>query len=186
MTLTPLERARRLRRVLAKRAEFLVEIEIELLEGGRMPERTTERAVGFDVFANSDTVLIRTAPKAPLEKIHYDDVNPGTTFLVPLGFKIYLPGFAFIDIRGRSGLSLSGVQASLGTVDPDYVGEVHAMICDPNRELAKNGPLTGQRLSQMVIQNIPYQATPVLVLSDGNANETSGRGTGGFGSTGTR
>ena len=108
-------------------------------------------------------------------------LQPGERKLVPTGVAIALPeGFVAL-IHPRSGLAtkhgLTIVNAP-GTVDAGYRGEIAVTLLNTDAtepiELHR-----GDRIAQMVIQRVEYaQFIPVNDLSG------SGRGTGGFGSTG--
>ena len=100
--------------------------------------------------------------------------------LIPSGFAIALPVGFEAQIRPRSGLAVKhgiGIVNSPGTIDADYRGEIKiAVINLGNTEYTIR---RGDRIAQMVIQRV-YQARFNVVehLDD------TGRGDGGFGSTG--
>jgi len=105
---------------------------------------------------------------------------PGERRLVPTGIAIALPPGTEAQVRPRSGLALRHgitVLNAPGTIDADYRGEVGVVLINLGEE-----PFTvsrGSRIAQLVVA--PYvQAAwrPVEALED------SGRGAGGFGSTG--
>jgi len=104
----------------------------------------------------------------------------GERAIIPTGIAIAIPTGLEGAIRPRSGLAAKhGVTVinAPGTVDSDYRGEVKvALVC-----LNKEGYTIkhGDRIAQMVISGHAYlPPNEVEVLDD------TGRGEGGFGSTG--
>jgi dUTP pyrophosphatase len=108
-------------------------------------------------------------------------IAPGQRAVIPTGIAIALPPGIEGQIRPRSGLAFRHgitVLNSPGTVDADYRGEVHVILVNFGQD-----PFTvarGERIAQLVI-GTAIQATIREVAS---LDET-GRGVGGFGSTGT-
>ncbi len=107
-------------------------------------------------------------------------VAPGARVLVPTGLSIALPEGYEAQVRPRSGLAFKhGVTVlnSPGTIDADYRGEVQVILANLGAE-----PFTitrGMRIAQMVVASyarVGWQTVDAL--------PESGRGTGGFGSTG--
>lgn len=132
-----------------------------------LPAYATEHSAGLDLLA---------AVKEPIT------LETGERCLIPTGLSIALPDGYEAQIRPRSGLALkNGVSLvnAPGTIDADYRGEIGVIVINFGWE-----PFTierGMRIAQMVIA--PYtraQFSEVVELP------TSDRGTGGFGSTGTR
>ena len=130
-----------------------------------LPSYATADSAGMDLLAavREDLVLA-----------------PGERRLVPTGLAIALPPGTEAQIRPRSGLALKhgiSVLNGPGTIDADYRGEVGVILINLGRE-----PVTlrrGDRIAQMVVapcRQIDWQPAEAL--------EASGRGAGGFGSTG--
>jgi len=149
---------------------MMVEILVTRLphgEGLPLPSYATEGAAGMDLMA---------AVTAPLT------ILPGGRTLVPTGLRIALPPGFEMQVRPRSGLALKhGITMpnTPGTVDEDYRGELQVIILN-----AGNEPFTierGMRIAQAVIAPVTratWRETETL--------PDSRRGSGGFGSTGTR
>lgn len=100
--------------------------------------------------------------------------------MVPTGLHIELPAGFEAQIRPRSGLAakhgISIVNAP-GTIDADYRGEIKVVLVNLSNEPFTVNP--GERIAQMVVaRHETVQWEPVEAL------EESGRGSGGFGSTG--
>lgn len=106
---------------------------------------------------------------------------PGGFAAVPTGIALALPGGYEAQIRPRSGLALRhGVTVlnAPGTVDSDYRGEVAVILV--NHGSTAFSITRGMKIAQLVIAPVvraEWQETARL--------DETGRGAGGFGSTGT-
>lgn len=109
-------------------------------------------------------------------------VGPHETVLIPAGIALELPlGYAGL-IYARSGLATKKGLApanKVGVVDCDYRGEVKVSL--HNHSNIPQKVSAGERIAQLVIT--PY-ITAEFVVAD-ELSET-GRGAGGFGSTGAK
>ena len=147
----------------------LPEVKIKLLRpSATLPERQTDGAVGYDVFAD-------------LGDLRFDwiGLSPGESELLPLGFAVEIPIGYEMQIRPRSGLARDKgvtIMNSIGTVDQDYRGEVMVLLVNHSRAycVIKHG----DRIAQAVFAPVE---TPELVTV-GELSKTE-RGGGGFGST---
>ncbi|MDE6356195.1 MAG: dUTP diphosphatase [Clostridia bacterium] len=132
-----------------------------------IPSYGSEFAAGADLYAcveNEITVL------------------PHETVLIPTGFAIEIPIGLAGFIYARSGLATKKGLApanKVGVVDCDYRGEVKVAL--HNHSNAPQTVASGERVAQMVIA--PY--LPCEFIESEELSETV-RGTGGFGSTGTK
>jgi dUTP pyrophosphatase len=134
------------------------EVHLFKIEGGKLPERKSEGAVGYDAYARAivhprhrfDEVEhhkrlsladFTTTPEDShlRERMVTDPENPdrygilvqkGEFILVGLGFCTAMPPDIFYWITPRSGLSSRGISLSNapGTVDSDYRGEAGALL----------------------------------------------------------
>ncbi|MFA3917102.1 dUTP diphosphatase [Ruegeria hyattellae] len=108
-------------------------------------------------------------------------LEPGSRALVPTGLRVEIPAGYEVQIRPRSGLALKyGITLpnTPGTIDSDYRGPLGVIMMNAGTEAFE---IThGDRIAQLVVAPV-VQARFDLVdgLSD------TGRGAGGFGSTGT-
>ena len=132
-----------------------------------LPAYQSAHAAGLDLLA-------AVPENAPLV------LAPGKHALVPTGLAIALPEGFEAQVRPRSGLAAKhGVTVlnAPGTVDADYRGEIQVILINHGPE-----PFTihrGERIAQMVIAPVVQaELNPVSTLPD------TGRGSGGFGSTG--
>ena len=108
-------------------------------------------------------------------------LNPGERALVPTGISIALPDGYAAFVHPRSGLAIKhGVTMvnAPGTVDAGYRGELQCIMInhDPHQAITFN---KGDRIAQLVIQKV--ERAEFVEVRD---LPGSGRGTGGFGSTG--
>jgi dUTP pyrophosphatase len=106
---------------------------------------------------------------------------PGERALVPTGIAIALPDGYVALVHPRSGLAIKhGVTMvnSPGTVDAAYRGELQIILInhDPHQAVTFK---RGDRIAQLVIQKVEHAEFIEVSQLPG-----SGRGSGGFGSTG--
>ena len=145
----------------------MLQVMITRLPGGEglpLPGRATPGSAGFDIASAESGTLM------PLERRLF-----GT------GFAVAIPEGWEIQIRPRSGLAFKhGVTLpnTPATIDSDYRGELKVALVNLGTE-----PFTitrGMRIGQLIIAQVPPAGfVEVTELPP------SGRGSGGFGSTGT-
>ncbi|MBP02939.1 MAG: dUTP diphosphatase [Rhodospirillaceae bacterium] len=131
-----------------------------------LPDYQTDSAAGMDLRASITNSIV---------------IKPGKSTLVPTGLAMSLPGGYEAQVRPRSGLAAKfGVTVlnSPGTIDSDYRGEVKVILINHGDEPFEIND--GDRIAQMVIASV-VQATVIAV----EELDTTTRGAGGFGSTGT-
>ncbi|HEX3128622.1 MAG TPA: dUTP diphosphatase [Thermoanaerobaculia bacterium] len=107
-------------------------------------------------------------------------IRPGERRLVPTGLVLEIPPGWEGQVRPRSGLALRhgiGILNAPGTIDSDYRGEVGVILI--NHGEAPFPVKRGDRVAQLVIARVE---SVEWVESDSLAE--TGRGEGGFGSTG--
>lgn len=108
---------------------------------------------------------------------------PGERALVPTGIAIALPDGYVALVHPRSGLAIKhGVTMvnSPGTVDAGYRGELQIILINHDRTDAVSFK-RGDRIAQLVIQKVERAEFVEVEHLPG-----SGRGEGGFGSTGVK
>jgi len=109
-------------------------------------------------------------------------LKPGARGLMPTGFAIALPAGFEAQVRPRSGLARQhGVTVlnAPGTIDADYRGEIQVLLINHGAE-----PFTvtrGMRIAQLIVSRVMR----IRLAEQGDLDQTT-RGSGGFGSTGTR
>ena len=108
-------------------------------------------------------------------------LDPGARALVPTGFALALPDGHEAQVRPRSGLALKHgltVLNAPGTIDADYRGEVMVLLVNLGREPVSIA--RGMRIAQLVVAPVGR-----AILVETAELPDSGRGGGGFGSTGS-
>ena len=132
-----------------------------------MPTYGSEYSAGADLYALTDEEI---------------SILPGETKLIHTGLSMEIPeGYAGL-IYARSGLaSKRGLAPAnkVGVVDADYRGEI--MVALHNHSNTEQKIAHGERIAQLVV-------TPFLkaVIEESEALSDTVRGSGGFGSTGTK
>lgn len=136
-------------------------------EGLPLPAYQSEGAAGLDLVA-------AVPPESALT------ICAGARAMVPTGLILELPPGFEAQVRPRSGLAYRhGVTVlnSPGTIDSDYRGEVQVLLINHGDE-----PFTvkrGERIAQLVVAPVTRAA-----LIEARSASATGRGAGGFGSTG--
>ena len=152
-------------------AETLTEVRVQRLLHGQdlpLPSYQSAHAAGLDLLA----ALQDDAPLA---------IAPGARALVPTGIAIALPLNFEAQVRPRSGLAVRHgltVLNSPGTIDADYRGEIKVLLVNLGSEAVTI--TRGMRIAQLVIAPVA-RAT----LRESASLDETGRGLGGFGSTGS-
>lgn len=144
----------------------MIDIAIQRLANGEglpLPNYATAGAAGLDVVAAEDVTLA-----------------PGQRHAVATGFAIAIPEHYEVQVRPRSGLALKNGVTCLntpGTIDSDYRGEVKVILANLSSQPFE--VRRGERIAQLV-------PAPVLkaTFAEVEQLDETGRGAGGFGSTG--
>ena len=132
-----------------------------------LPKYETNGSSGMDLAANIKNTV---------------EIEPGKTSIIPTGISLGIPRNFEIQIRPRSGLAAKNQISVLntpGTIDADYRGEIKVILVnlsDKTFIVEK-----GARIAQMVL--CPISKAKLLEVKDLNKTD---RGSGGFGSTGTK
>jgi dUTP pyrophosphatase len=128
-----------------------------------LPRYETAFAAGLDLRADEAVAL-----------------EPGQRAVVPTGLALEIPPGHEGQVRPRSGLAARHGVTLLntpGTVDSDYRGEVKVILVNLGQEAVRFE--RGERIAQLVIAPVTRVTVQVAeALGD------TGRGAGGFGSTG--
>ena len=132
-----------------------------------LPKYETVGSSGMDLAASNEFLI---------------KIEPGKTAIVPTGISLAIPKGFEVQIRPRSGLAAKksiSVLNTPGTIDADYRGEIKVILINLGKDVFEVEK--GLRIAQMVVSPV----IQVKLEEVENLNET-GRGKGGFGSTGTR
>ncbi len=131
-----------------------------------LPSYATAHSAGMDLRANLEVPII---------------LAPGQRALIPTGLFLELPEGTEAQVRPRSGLAFKhGVTVlnAPGTIDADYRGEVGVLLINHGQEPFE--VKDGERVAQLVVAR--YVRAEWQEVADLNTSE---RGAGGFGHTGT-
>lgn len=135
------------------------------------PEYATAGSSGFDLRANlKEEVMLRSNEIA----------------MIPTGLFFEIPDNFEIQVRPRSGLAAKyGVTVlnTPGTVDADYRGEIKVILINHKNETFVINH--GDRIAQGVLAAVTAK-NYVNLIKVNNISDNTERGTGGFGSTGTK
>lgn len=136
-------------------------------DGLPLPAYATPGSAGLDLLA-----AIPENQKIAIEN--------GKWALVPTGLKLHLPDGYEGQVRPRSGLALKHgitVLNAPGTIDADYRGEVGVVLVNLGPDPFE--VTRGMRIAQLVVAPVVK-----VVLRETDDLDGTGRGSGGFGSTG--
>jgi len=143
-------------------------IEVEVLDGGKLPFKAHKTDAGFDLFSTSDVVI-----------------SNGSVTKHPLNIKMKLPEGTYAQITSKSGLGSRGLLVYAGIIDESYRGVPH-VVCT---KLTNSDPVVeyievekGQKLAQLILH--PYSPDYYMEQVEAVSDDTE-RGSGGFGSTGS-
>ena len=144
-------------------------MKVEIINNSKfsLPAYQTELSAGLDLQANIEESF---------------ELKPLERKLVPTGLHIALPSGTEAQVRPRSGLAYKKgitVLNAPGTIDADYRGDIGVILVNVSNETVTIEP--GERIAQLVLAK--YEQ--IAWLETKELSETK-RGTGGFGSTGTK
>lgn len=140
------------------------------VDGALLPMRSTEGAVGYDLFAYAISETGRS------NKIV---VPPRDTRLIRCGVCIELPPGLWAGVYSRSGLAKKSlfVANAPGVIDPDYRGEIGVLLYNGGYE--SYYVQHEDRIAQLVFHEVVH---PIIV--EAQALSPTERGASGYGSTG--
>ena len=142
-----------------------IEIRGTVQPGASLPEYGSAESAGADLKAWLSSPVT---------------IDPGSRALIPTGMRIQIPRGYEGQIRPRSGLAVrNGVTVlnAPGTIDADYRGEVKVALINHGE-----APFTiqnGDRIAQLILAPVVRAEFSAVKSLD-----ATGRGEGGFGSTG--
>jgi dUTP pyrophosphatase len=128
-----------------------------------IPTRKRESDAGYDV----------STPKR-------FTIAPGEGVTVGTGVRVKCPKGYFFEVRGRSSLTIRGIEVLDAVIDATYTGEVRIHLV--NRSSEPVAFKAGDRVAQLIF--LPQIHVEFLEVEDFK-NEGEDRGEAGFGSTGT-
>lgn len=131
-----------------------------LAEGVSLPRYAREGDAGLDLYSRELKTL-----------------NPGEPELFKLGFALALPHGHVGLVKDRSSLGKRGITALAGVIDHTYRGEYCVVLVNVSQTPYTVRP--GDKIAQLLVQPVASVA-----LEEVEELEETGRGAGGFGSTG--
>lgn len=139
-------------------------LQIQKLDpNAKLPKRASEDAIGVDLHALEDAVVM------------WGDVTKVRT-----GIAVAIPQGYYGRIAPRSGLAAKhGIDVLAGVIDADYRGEVSVILTNHLKWDHCFEIKAGDRIAQLILERADK---PVMVVTD-QLSDTE-RGAGGFGSTG--
>ena len=145
-------------------------LKVKLLhEDAKLPVRAHDSDAGLDLFSIEDAVV-----KARGRLL----VKTGISIQLPFGH-IELPFGYYGQVASKSGLSVKhGIEVGAGVIDEGYTGEVMVILynhSDDDFVINK-----GDKIAQLLVKPVSY-----CDVQQVNYVRDSGRGDGGFGSTGS-
>lgn len=135
----------------------------------KTPTRGTSYSAGLDFYVPDDFQPV--------------SLKKGEAVNIPSGIKADIPdGYALVAFN-KSGVALRGLSVGACVVDSDYQGEIHLHVINIASDEIAIKP--GDKLVQFLL--LPVALPVVKVIPEEELfGETTLRGDGGFGSTGTR
>ena len=129
-----------------------------------LPTKGSVHAAGWDLYSLQDTI-----------------VNRRIATMVRTGLHVAIPEGYEGQVRARSSLGKKGLilPHSIGTIDADYRGEIKVILINLGKK--KFVVEKGSRIAQMVL--CPIAKAKIREVEN---LEKTDRGSGGFGSTGTK
>jgi dUTP pyrophosphatase len=141
-----------------------------LSANARVPSKGSAFAAGYDLYSAEDTIL-----------------QSGERRVVNTDIAVALPTGTYGRVAPRSGLSLlkdeegrvvGGLDIAAGVIDSDYRGPVGVIMVNNSSLPHKVG--RGDRIAQLIVEQLGNVAAVQVVTG----LKGSGRGLGGYGSTG--
>jgi dUTP pyrophosphatase len=144
-------------------------MKISRIRDVKIPTRGTPKSAGIDFFVPNDY------PELIL--------LPGNSALIPTGIKADIPTGYMLTAFNKSGVATKQLLIKGAEVcDEDYQGEIHIHVINVGTTDQLITP--GQKLIQFVLVPVFYDIIEEVSF-DQLYSETTERGEGGFGSTGT-
>ena len=148
----------------------------KIVPEAKIPERASNQAVGYDVWALR---VLDKETKEPIGELPVM-VEPGGSVLIGIGVQFAIPSSVQCEVRPRSGLASKHdieLSNSPGTIDPDFRGEAGILL--RNRGSKPFKVEKGMRVAQLVFSDVL-----IPIFEETGELPPSVRGVGGFGSTG--
>jgi dUTP pyrophosphatase len=142
---------------------------VRLNDAAKIPTRATSGSAGYDLYSSEENIILA-----------------GNRAVVKTGIRVKIPKGYCGQVWPRSGFSAkNGIESGAGIIDSDYRGELMVILYNHsnlNFKIEKH-----MRMAQLLLVKI---ALPLISDTtedfDKGDEEKNERGSGGFGSTGTK
>jgi dUTP pyrophosphatase len=139
-----------------------------LTDDAKIPTRATSGSAGYDLYASEESII-----------------PAGNRVVVKTGIRVRIPNGYCGQVWPRSGFSAkNGIESGAGIIDSDYRGELMVILYNHsnlNFKIEKH-----MRMSQLVLVKITLPLITDNTKDFDKLDQKNERGTGGFGSTGTK
>jgi deoxyuridine 5'-triphosphate nucleotidohydrolase len=149
---------------------------VRIGEDARPPERASNGAVGYDVYAYR---VLDKKTKEPIAELPVT-IQAGSSVLIGIGVLMAVPWPTKCEVLPRSGLAVKydiELSNSPGTVDPDFRGEIGILLRNRGSE-----PFVVEK--GMRIAQLSFVEAKVPIFEEAKELPPTFRGADGFGSTG--
>ena len=158
----------------------------------KTPTRGTNMSAGIDLYIPNDFYVKRDGELhlAPSYDRDYQmlSLEPGESVLIPSGIKAKVPKDRALIAFNKSGVAVKkNLMVGACVIDEDYTGEIHIDVKNVGNK--KVWISAGDKIIQLLC--IPVDYVDIIETSSeeecfGDSLNNSERGSGGFGSTGTK
>lgn len=151
-------------------------MKIALVRDVKVPSRGTSRSAGLDFYIPNDFLLNNINKKLFL--------YPGESVNIPSGVVANIPeGYALIAFNKSGQAVKKALQVGACVCDEDYQGEIHLHVRNIGQRDICLEP--GEKLVQFILIPILYEDVEIVDINNVFEEKTE-RGSGAFGSTGTK
>jgi dUTP pyrophosphatase len=152
-----------------------------LFDDADLPHKGSAHAAGYDLRAHSYAFIVdgKVGETVKLGVNSVLVIPANSRCLVKTGIAVAVPGGCYGRVAPRSGLALkNGIDIGAGVIDEDYRGEVGVILFNLNSEPFE--VKKSDRIAQFICERIVYPQ-----LEEVDELDSTERGAGGFGSTGS-
>ena len=139
-----------------------------------LPRKMRSGDAGFDLYSNENIIILGFGKCSG-----YGFLPENNWALVSTDVGITVPDGTYGRIAPRSGVSMKGLSVNAGVVDKNYTGILKVLLV--NHSASNYSIKKGDRIAQLILERIVDDCEVVEV---DELDETTSRGTSGFGSSG--
>jgi deoxyuridine 5'-triphosphate nucleotidohydrolase len=175
---------------------------LSVLRKVKTPNRGTPQSAGLDFYIPEDltvgelekcysncnttlatNIISYTTTMPEGDTIESIELRPDGSLLIPTGIKVKIPKNHILKFENKSGVaSKKGLLIGACVIDEDYQGVVHINLWNVSDTFVVIK--AGEKIAQAVLYPVALD-NPEIVPIEELYTETTSRGEGGFGSTGT-